>query len=152
MFSRLAVRANRVPRIVHIRHSSELPKFLPNLSDFPDYKVPKDYVMPQKRDPYQVYDDQQNRRNFDTPVHPFEDNLDMWSPDFINPVSDSTAIANFLGWFAGLGSFATAIWFFDLWPERPATPRSYPHGGLYKDLGGKEGEEELYRARIDRVE
>ncbi|ODV86493.1 hypothetical protein CANARDRAFT_27689 [[Candida] arabinofermentans NRRL YB-2248] len=127
-----------------------VPDFMPTTGEFPDYKIPKGYIMPQKRDPYAKYFDQQNRRNFGEPMHPYQDMIDIWAPDYIDFVDDKIALKHFTLFFAGLLSFAGLIYALDLWPERPNMPRSYPYEGLYRDLGGREGEQELYSARIDK--
>jgi hypothetical protein len=46
--------------------------------------------------------------------------------------------------------FGTTIWYFQLNPEKPAMPRSYPFGGLAKELGsGKPENDEFYRVKPD---
>ncbi|CDK24980.1 unnamed protein product [Kuraishia capsulata CBS 1993] len=123
------------------------PLFTPK-EEFEGYVKVKDYFL-QKRDPYLKYDDQQNRRNLDEPMHEYHDFLDMWSPDHYDFISDKTALKWFLNYFLAIAGFAGTIYVFDLWPERPNAPRSYPEG-LAKDLGALPGEEKLYTARVDR--
>lgn len=74
----------------------------------------------------------------------------MWSPDHFQSVKDHVAVRQFLTFMGLLGVFAYAIYVTDIWPERPNMPRSYPYDGLYRDLGGREGEQELMQARVDK--
>lgn len=119
----------------------------PLLAEYPDFK-PELYF---DRDPYNKYDDQQNRRNFDEPLHINDDMLNMWSPDYYQPVSDATGLKYNAVFFGGIGIFAATLYYF-FYPEKPAMPRNYPHGGLAQALGAS-GEEDapLYAARIDKT-
>ncbi|QPG73148.1 hypothetical protein FOA43_000454 [Brettanomyces nanus] len=137
-------------RFVSSKEEYELPKFLPDAEKEFGVEVPKDYVPPQYRDPYKKYDDQQNRVNFGEKIHPFHDYMDMWSPDHFHPVRDRTALKQISVFFGCLGAFAAVIYLGDLWPDRPSMPRDYPYDGLYKDLGGRDGEEKLFQARPDK--
>lgn len=67
----------------------------------------------------------------------------MWSPDRYDAVPDSVAIRNNVIFFALIAGFSATMYYF-FYPERVATPRSYPHGGLYKALGGTEETKEIY--------
>lgn len=127
-----------------------LPKFLPDAEKQFGIKTPENYVPPQYRDPYEKYDDQQNRVNFNEEIHPYHDYMDMWSPDHFQSVKDHTAVAELSIFFGLLALFGYGIYILDIWPERPNMPRSYPYEGLYKDLGGREGEQELMQARVDK--
>lgn len=127
----------------------QIPKFIPDCEQQFGIKAPENYVPPQYRDPYLKYDDQQNRVNFGEEIHPYHDYMDMWSPDHIQPVSDKTAVKSLLTFFSLLGLFGYSIYALDVWPDKPAMPRSFPEG-LYKDLGGREGEQELFQARVDK--
>lgn len=126
-----------------------IPKFLPDCETQFGVKAPENYVPPQHRDPYEKYDDQQNRVNFGEPIHPYHDYMDMWAPDHVQTVSDGTATRSLLTFFGALGLFAYGIYALDVWPDKPAMPRAYVDG-LYKDLGGREGEQELFQARVDK--
>lgn len=137
-------------RYISFQDKYELPKYLPDPHKEFGVDVPKTYVPPQYRDPYKKYDDQQNRVNFGEKIHPFHDYMDMWAPDHYHQISDRSAVGQLLIFFAGLGAFAGFIYISDIWPDRPAMPRDYPYDGLYKDLGGKEGEEKLFQARPER--
>ncbi|GMM38855.1 hypothetical protein DASC09_061940 [Saccharomycopsis crataegensis] len=103
------------------------------------------------RDPYKKYDDQQNRRNFDEPLDPEDDMKNMWSPDYYQPVSDLTALKYNGIFFGSLITIGTVLYFF-FYPEKPAVPRNYPHGGLAKALGaGNEEEAKFLHARVDKT-
>ncbi|KAK9346091.1 putative NIAM subunit of mitochondrial NADH:ubiquinone oxidoreductase [Lipomyces starkeyi] len=110
--------------------------------DYPDYP----YVSNQSRDPYEKYDDQQLRRNYNDPLHEDDDMLNMWSPDIHDFVSDGQAFKSILYFFAtvGVGSYICTYFM----PEKPAAPRVYPNG-LFKELGGSEDFEEVYAANVD---
>lgn len=117
----------------------------PLLGDYPDIKGDLYF----KRSPYVKYDDQQNRRNFNEPLDPNDDLLNMWSPDYYQPVSDATALKYSAVFFGGIATFAGILYTF-FYPEKPAVPRNYPYGGLAKDLGsGNQEEDHLHAARID---
>lgn len=118
----------------------------PELGDYPAYKG----VLAQDKDPYAKYDDPQNRRNFNDPLTHDYDLYDIWSPDYFQFVSDKTALkhnAVFFGLFFGFGA---VLYYFQLNPEKPAMPRSFPFGGLAKELGsGKAEDDEFYRVKPD---
>merc|ERR1712007_49249 len=126
-----------------------LPKFLPDPEIEFGIKTPKNYIPPQYRNPHLKYDDQQNRVNFGEEIHPYHDYMDMWSPDHFQSVKDHVAVRQLTIFFSLLGLFAYSIYVLDIWPERPNMPRSYPYEGLYKDLGGRDGEQSLMQARVD---
>lgn len=128
----------------------ELPKFLPDAHKEFGIDVPKNYVPPQYRDPYKKYDDRQNRVNFGEKIHPFHDYMDMWSPDHFHSVKDSEAVRQISILFGSFVLFGAIIYYTDIWPDRPSVPREYPYEGLYKDLGGREGEQKLYQARPEK--
>lgn len=71
----------------------------------------------------------------------------MWSPDRHDNFADSVALRN-NGIFIGIILSFSAVMYYFFYPERVATPRSYPHGGLYKALGGSEEDKEIYAVRI----
>lgn len=147
--------ARRAVYITGRRFKSKLtvPKFIPLEYQFDYENYPK--LKPelyQLRDPYKKYDDQQLRRNFNEPVHPNYDLLDVWSPDWYQFVDDLYAAKMLFGAFLSIGIFAGFIYYFDLYPDRPNFPRSYPYDGLLKDLGAKdETDSHLYRARVDKT-
>lgn len=121
----------------------------PNHPEMGDYPNPKP-MLAQDKDPYQKYDDQQNRRNLNDPVNIDDDYYDMWSPDYFQPVSDKTALLHNAIFFGLVFGFGATIWYFQLNPEKPAMPRSYPFGGLAKDLGSGSPEADyFYRVKPD---
>ncbi|KAF5101389.1 hypothetical protein D0Z00_000868 [Geotrichum galactomycetum] len=110
------------------------------LGNYPE--VPFEYY--QHRNPYKKYDDQQLRRNFNEPLHQNYDYIDLWSPDRFDLYPNSLAIRNNLIFIALISGFSFTCWYF-FYPERVAAPRSYPHGGLYKALGGTEEDKEVFQ-------
>lgn len=119
----------------------------PELGDYPNYKP----VLAQDKDPYAKYDDPQNRRNFNDPLPHDYDMYDIWSPDYYQFVSDKTALKHNAVFFSLFFGFGAVIYYFQLNPEKPAMPRSFPFGGLAKELGssGKAEDDEFYRVRPD---
>lgn len=118
----------------------------PEIADYDNVKP----VLAQDKDPYVKYDDQQNRRNINDPLNIEEDYYDIWSPDYFQFVSDKTALKHNGIFFSLIIGFGTAIWYFELNPAKPAMPRSYPFGGLAKDLGsGSKEDEYFYRVKPD---
>lgn len=105
----------------------------PNSPDsYPE--VPREYYY--HRSPDQKYFDQQNRRDFNQPLHLDDDVLNLWSPHLYEEVSDSTAVKWQLYFFGCIGLFsAGCYWYTGGKPQRKAVPRQYPDG-LVKDLGG----------------
>lgn len=121
----------------------------PNHPEMGDYPNPKP-VLSQEKDAYVKYDDQQNRRNFNDPVNFDDDYYDMWSPDYFQPVSDKTALKHNGIFFSLFFGFGAAIYYFQLNPEKPAMPRSYPFNGLAKTLGaGSDETDEFYQVKPD---
>ncbi|KAK9431976.1 hypothetical protein V1505DRAFT_307603 [Lipomyces doorenjongii] len=125
---------------LHLNISLVLQKWLltaTQVGDYPDYP----YVSNQSRDPYEKYDDQQLRRNYNDPLHEDDEVLNMWSPDIHDFVSDGQAFKSILYFFAtvGVGSYICTYFM----PDKPAAPRVYPNG-LFKELGGSEDFEEVY--------
>lgn len=118
----------------------------PELADYPNPKP----VLSQYKDPYVKYDDQQNRRNLNEPVNIDGDLYDMWSPEVYDFVPDSTAWKHNAIFFSLVLGFGAAIYVFQLNPEKPAMPRSYPYDGLAKELGsGKKEDDSFYRVSPD---
>lgn len=104
----------------------------------------------QNKDPYAKYDFQQNRRNFNDPLHIDEDLYDIWSPDYMQPVSDATALKHNAVFFGLFLSIVGAITYFELSPEKPAMPRSFPYNGLAEFLGsGSEKDDFFFQVRPD---
>jgi NADH dehydrogenase (ubiquinone) 1 beta subcomplex subunit 8 len=102
------------------------------------------------RDPDAPWDDKQNRRNFGEPLNIDDDELNMWSPHYYDQVSDMTALKWQGIFFGTVGAFSALVYFF-FYPERNATPRSFPDG-LAKDLGARNEEDaHLYRIRSDKT-
>lgn len=119
---------------------------LPQMADYPN-PAPK---LAQDRDPYGKYDDPQNRRNLNEPLNFNDDLYDMWSPDYYQPVSDKSALKANGIFFGSVVAFGLAIWYFQLNPEKPAMPRSFPYNGLAKTLGsGSEEDAKVYRVKPD---
>lgn len=111
---------------------------------WPENYVKGKYELAQHRTPYGNYDDPQMRRNFNEPLHAEDDMLNMWSTDHFDFVSDKTALTWMAIFFGSLGLFATSIiTFYKL--EKPAVPRNYPYGGLWKELGGSEETKDLFK-------
>lgn len=102
----------------------------------------------QHRSQYVKYYDEQGRRHFNEPLHKDHDFLDVWSPDRFDTYSNQLAVRNTILFFSAVAAFSGFCYYY-LYPERPAAPRSYPHGGLYKALGASEEEKEVYQARVD---
>lgn len=104
----------------------------------------------QDKDPYGKYDFPQLRRNFNEPLHSDEDLYDIWSPDYMQPVSDATALKHNAIFFSLFFGVAAAVAFFELNPEKPAMPRSFPYNGLAEFLGsGSEKDDFFYQVRPD---
>lgn len=116
-------------------------------TSYPDVK-PELYY---NRDPYGDWDDVQNRRNINEPLHEDEDVLNLWSPEYYQYVSDGEAFKLVSYFFLGVaGIFGVCYTFF--YPKRIAVPRNYPHDGLSKALGARNSEEaELLGARVDKT-
>lgn len=121
----------------------------PNRPELGDYPNPAPQLA-QNKDPYAKYDDQQNRRNLNDPMNFDDDYYDMWSPDYFQPVSDKTALLHNGIFFSLFFGFGAAIYYFELNPEKPAMPRSYPFNGLAKELGsGKSEDDGFYQVKPD---
>ncbi|RCK55368.1 hypothetical protein Cantr_04285 [Candida viswanathii] len=106
----------------------------PDHPELADYKNPE-FVLKQTLDPYAKYDDPQNRRNLNDPMHIDEDMLDMWSPDYYDYVADSVALKHNAIFFGSIAGIAAIIYYFELYPEKPAMIRSFPYNGLADALG-----------------
>ncbi|ABN67629.1 predicted protein [Scheffersomyces stipitis CBS 6054] len=118
----------------------------PEIGDYPDF-TPQ---LAQDKDPYAKYDDPQNRRNLNDPVSINDDLYDIWSPDYYQFVSDKTALKHNAIFFSLVFGFGATIWYFQLNPEKPAMPRSFPFGGLAKELGSGSAEDDyFYRVKAD---
>lgn len=106
----------------------------PEHPELADFKNPP-FVFKQYLDPYAKYDDPQNRRNKNDPMHIDEDMLDLWSPDYYDHVSDSTALKHNAIFFGLIFGISAVIAYFQLNPEKPAMIRSFPYNGLADALG-----------------
>lgn len=120
----------------------------PEIGDYPDFEQ----KLYQNRDPYAKYDDQQNRRNKNDPLSIDDDLYDMWSPDYLQPVSDKTALFHNFIFFSIVFGLGYSVYHFQLNPEKPALPRSYPYNGLAKNLGSANDESDFfYRTNPDKT-
>ncbi|QWW24107.1 hypothetical protein CA7LBN_002941 [Candidozyma auris] len=118
----------------------------PELADYPNPKP----ELAQDKDPYAKYDFPQMRRNYGDKLNIDDDLYDMWSPDYFQFVSDSTALKHNAIFFSTILALAGAVYFLELNPEKPAMPRAYPYNGLAKDLGsGSEKTDYFYKVRTD---
>lgn len=118
----------------------------PELADYPNVKP----ELAQNKDPYAKYDFPQLRRNFGDKLNINDDMYDMWSPDYFQFVSDKTALKHNAIFFSTILALAAGIYFFELNPEKPAMPRSFPYNGLAKDLGsGSEKTDYFYKVKTD---
>lgn len=115
----------------------------PEHPEWADYKNPP-AILAQKKDPYVKYDDQQNRRNLNDPVNMDEDLYDIWSPDYYDFVSDSTALKHNGIFFGLLFGVAGVVAYFQLNPEKPAMIRSFPYNGLADALGATSKEDAAF--------
>ena len=68
-------------------------------------------------------------------MHIDEDMLDLWSPDYYDHVSDSTALKHNAIFFGLIFGISAVIAYFQLNPEKPAMIRSFPYNGLADALG-----------------
>ncbi|KAI5965271.1 uncharacterized protein KGF55_001491 [Candida pseudojiufengensis] len=94
------------------------------IQSFPDPSKWEDFPNPQlaqDKDPYKKYDDPQNRRNLNDPVHTEEDMYDIWSPDHYDFISDSRALKQNLIFFGSIFGIAFTILYFHLNPDQQAT-------------------------------
>lgn len=160
MLSRLGLRATRIPRstfrslttkttITDHATGQVITLNDPNRPELGDYPNPKPQLA-QDRDPYAKYDFQQLRRNKNEPLNMDDDLYDIWSPDYFQFVSDKTALKHNAIFFSLVIGFGTAIYFFQLNPEKPAMPRSFPYGGLARELGSGSAETDyFYRVKPD---
>lgn len=121
----------------------------PNHPELADYPNPKPELA-QNRNPYLKYDFQQLRRNKNEPLNIDDDLYDIWSPDYYQFVSDKTALKHNAIFFSVVIGFGAVIYFFQLNPEKPAMPRSFPYNGLAKELGsGRPETDYFYRVKPD---
>lgn len=118
----------------------------PQIADYPNIE-PK---LALSRDPYAKYDFQQMRRNKGEPLSIDDDLYDMWSPDYYQFVSDKTALKHNALFFSVIFGLAGLVVYFELNPEKPAMPRSFPYNGLAKSLGSGDDESDFfYRVKPD---
>lgn len=118
------------------------------MADYPDIE-PKLALL---KDPYAKYDFQQMRRNKNEPLSFDDDLYDMWSPDYYQFVPDKTALKHNGVFFGFIFSLCAAVAYFELAPEKPAMPRSFPSNGLAKSLGsGSDDTDYFYKVRSDAL-
>ncbi|KAK7050895.1 hypothetical protein VNI00_005007 [Paramarasmius palmivorus] len=142
--ARVAARPLAAPRAVAARRlqSTAPPKDIPidpePLTEYPDVPpVNRQYLPPLG------WQDVQLRRNFGDPLHEQDELYSMWSPD-VPPVDPSVALRHFA--LAAL-TFTGVFFFIKNYgtPEPHFVRRTYPYGGLVKELGGLEEN----KARVD---
>ncbi|KAK9477543.1 hypothetical protein V1514DRAFT_333586 [Lipomyces japonicus] len=141
--SRPACSAVYVSRSAQRLYATQTTENDPNLNgNYPEYP----YVSNQKRDPYEKYDDQQLRRNFNDPLHEDDDVLNMWSPDIHDYVSNAKAGTYILAFFGIVAGSAYAL--SHVSPEKPAAPRVFQNG-LFEEVGGAEYNKDVVSAKVD---
>eukprot|EP00126_Sphaerothecum_destruens_P006102 Sdes_comp19214_c0_seq2m10104 len=102
----------------------------PEYAVSPDGLIPPNYpimpdVSPQRRDPYKKYDDQQERRNKDEPIHEHDEVLGVFAFDQTQDISLSHAFKCLAAVFTVLGgvlALASVVPY-----ESKAVPREYPY-------------------------
>ncbi|KAI5859099.1 hypothetical protein BZA05DRAFT_440702 [Tricharina praecox] len=115
------------------------PVYYPSFDDTVDPGMNGGYVNPppekrQFRDPYADWWDKQERRNYGEPLHEDNDILGRFSPEeytWVTPGKGALQIGVFV---ATVFSFMGVVYMF--YPDKPAVPRTFPHAGLEKALGG----------------
>ncbi|WVR06962.1 hypothetical protein IAU60_003998 [Kwoniella sp. DSM 27419] len=100
----------------------------PQLNGYP--QLP--YVSIQQRQAFGWWD-RQERKNFGEVMHEEEDAIGMWGPD-VHKTSPWSALRQLAVAFSLIGVAAYGL--ISTRPERPVAQRSYPYGGLEKELGG----------------
>ncbi|KAG8726767.1 hypothetical protein FRC12_023101 [Ceratobasidium sp. 428] len=106
------------------------PKIDPQLGEYPQLPA----ISAQRRPPKGWWNEQE-RRNFGEAIPEQQEVLGFWSPDVFNMPREKAlkqfgiAVVIFIGFTLAVKASV---------PERPAAPRSYPYGGLVKELGGLE--------------
>ncbi|KAG8685443.1 hypothetical protein FRC08_013104 [Ceratobasidium sp. 394] len=132
MLRSLAIR-RVVPRAALVRTYAtpvefKQPKGDPQLGEYP--QLPP--ISAQRRPPKGWWNEQE-RRNFGETVPEQYEVLGLWAPDVFDMPREKAlkqfgiAVAIFVGFALAVKASV---------PERPAAPRSYPYGGLVKELGG----------------
>src|SRR5947209_8539864 len=85
------------------------------------------------RDPYEKWDDPQERRNFGEPVHEDNDVLGVFSLHDYTHMSTSRGMLMWAGFISAIfGVYTFVGW---TYPGKPSAPVEY-EGGLYEELGG----------------
>ncbi|KAA8913737.1 hypothetical protein FN846DRAFT_928369 [Sphaerosporella brunnea] len=115
------------------------PEYYPMHNDATDPGMNGGYVNPppekrQFRDPYGDWWDKQERRNFGEAVHEDNDILGRLSPEvytWTTPGKGALQVCAFIATVLGL---CGVVYMF--YPDKPAVPRTFPHHGLEKALGG----------------
>lgn len=117
--------------------------------EYGDYQNPEP-VYASDKDPYAKYDFQQGRRNFGDKLSMNDDLYDIWSPDRFTHTPDKDALKHNGIFFGTVLALAAGLTFFELNPEKPAAPRSYPYNGLAKTLGSGSPElDSFYKVKTD---
>ncbi|RKP28105.1 hypothetical protein SYNPS1DRAFT_9458, partial [Syncephalis pseudoplumigaleata] len=99
----------------------------PQIGDYP--AVP--WVHYEEKDPYKYWD-RQGRRNFSEPVHEQDEILNAFAPD-ASSTPLSTAFYSLGVCASGIALTCLIIGYFRA--ESPHVKRTYPYGGLGKELG-----------------
>ncbi|KAF8254085.1 NADH:ubiquinone oxidoreductase subunit [Wilcoxina mikolae CBS 423.85] len=115
------------------------PTYYPSNNDTIDPGMNGGYVNPvpekrQFRDPYGDWWDKQERRNYGEPVHEDNDILGRFTPEEYTWTTPGKGLFQ-------IGCFITTVFglmgvVYMFYPDKPAIPRTFPHRGLEKALGG----------------
>ncbi|ORY75796.1 hypothetical protein BCR37DRAFT_383955 [Protomyces lactucae-debilis] len=108
-----------------------------NIGDYPT-NIPA--INRQTRSETVKWDNQQDRRNFNEPLHELDDVLTVFGPDVHTHVKPRTAFFHLGVWlacFMGVVGFGKIMFF-----ELPAERRTYPYNGLEKELAGNKARTE----------
>ncbi|KAL0577128.1 hypothetical protein V5O48_004842 [Marasmius crinis-equi] len=101
------------------------------LTEYPDVPAINRQYLPPKG-----WQDNQMRRNYGDPLHEQEELHSMWSPD-IPTIDPNLALKRFAMAFLGFAGAFMLIKEVGT-PEPHFVRRTYPYGGLVKELGGTE--------------
>ncbi|ORY82333.1 hypothetical protein BCR35DRAFT_303720 [Leucosporidium creatinivorum] len=99
-----------------------------------DMAYPKLYTTSRQLRSPRGWWDTQERINFGEPVPESDDIQSMWAPD-VHKVKPSSALFQLLSAFAGVGLFATGVYFIKAPPH--ALPRGYPQDGSEEAIGAR---------------
>ncbi|PWO00424.1 hypothetical protein FA09DRAFT_285076, partial [Tilletiopsis washingtonensis] len=123
------VRALSVSAVARAEPDGREPKD-PQLGDYPD--LPYQSLQRRRYDP--SWWDPQEKRNFGETLHEQDDVLGVWAPD-VHDVPPASAVRQF-GLAALIAAAFAGVVYMSV-PDRPAALRSYPRGGLAKELGSE---------------